>query len=58
MMMLTMNRGPNSKENLEAVTDFVAVVAIQFCMPIIDGELRTESDIKPIAMGEIVHVTE
>jgi len=53
-----MKRRTDSKKNFQAVANFIAVIPIQFIRPMIDGELRAESDVNAIAMREIVHVTE
>ena len=56
--MVPVKRRTDSKENLQAISNLVAVIPIQFIRPMIDGELRAESDINAIAMREIVHVAE
>ena len=53
-----MKRRTDSKKNFQAVANFIAIIPIQFIRPMIDGELRTESDVNAIAMREIVHVAE
>ena len=56
-LVVPMERRTDSKENFQAVSNIIAVIAIQFIRPMIDGELRAESDINAIAMPKIVHVT-
>ena len=55
-LVVPMKRRTDSKKNFQAITNLVAVITIQFIRPMIDGELRTESDVNAIAMPEIVHV--
>jgi hypothetical protein len=57
-LVVLMKRRTDSKENFQAAANFIAIIPIQFIRPMIDGELRTESDVNAIAMREIVHVAE
>jgi len=55
---MPMKRRTDSKKNFEAIANFIAVIPIQFIRPMIDRELRAESEINAIAMRKIVHVAE
>ena len=57
-LMVPMKRWTDSKENLQATSNLVAIITIQCIWPMIDGELRAESDIEAIAMRKIVHIAE
>ena len=57
-LVAPMKRRTDSKKNFQSVANFIAVIPIQFIRPMIDGELRAESDVNAIAMREIVHVAE
>src|SRR5205823_11858237 len=52
-LVVPMERRTDSKENFQAVSNIIAVIAIQFIRPMIDGELRAESDVYAIAMRKI-----
>src|SRR5437762_3512709 len=56
-LVVLMERRTDSKENVQAVSNLIAVIAIQFIRPMIDGELRAEPDVYAIAMRKIVHIT-
>src|SRR5436190_4251499 len=56
-LVVPVERRTDSKKNFQAVSNLIAVIAIQFIRPMIDRELRAESDVYAIAMRKIVHVT-
>ncbi len=56
-LVVPVERRTDSKKNFQAVSNLIAVIAIQFIRPMIDRELRAESDVYAIAMRKIVQVT-
>ena len=55
---MTMQGWTDAQEKLKRVTQIVPIIAIESVWAIVDGELSTESEIKPVAVRQIADVTD
>ena len=58
MSVITVQPRTDTQEKLKGVTEIVAVVAIEGIRSIVDSELSAESDVYPVAVRQIAHVTD
>ena len=55
---MAVQRRTNAQEKLEGVTETVSIIAIQSVGTSVDGKLSAESDIEPIPMRKVAHITD